>query len=206
MLRVSRTRTTPQAAGACCLPQFSPGCSQEKLDALVALSVPPAKLFAANMDAPQKKKSMYMWTFQAPLLPELSIAGLTSSNWPCRPRLHRLHLWPLCRSENESPVPSFCSTQLPCYRRYVLQTAVWLEESRCELVVCPTPPPPPLPTHLGPSCGRVSGLESRRPYAHASVSYNCPTVNTLSIAIILLVGKNLRARVTGLQVPSATMT
>ena len=46
----------------------------------MALSVPPAKAFEANMDAAQKKKSLYMWTFQAPLLPELSFAGTPLSN------------------------------------------------------------------------------------------------------------------------------
>lgn len=47
----------------------------ELVEKLVVLSVPPVQLLLKNMDAAQKRKSAYMWMFQAPLLPELLISA-----------------------------------------------------------------------------------------------------------------------------------
>mmetsp|Transcript_7462 Transcript_7462/g.22060 ORF Transcript_7462/g.22060 Transcript_7462/m.22060 type:complete len:356 (+) Transcript_7462:174-1241(+) len=47
----------------------------DQLERLVALSVPPPKLFAQNMDAAQLKKSLYMANIQSPLIPELMMSA-----------------------------------------------------------------------------------------------------------------------------------
>jgi pimeloyl-ACP methyl ester carboxylesterase len=42
---------------------------------LICMSAPPGELWMKNQDADQKKRSSYVWLFQAPLLPELLIGA-----------------------------------------------------------------------------------------------------------------------------------